>query len=343
MNENQIPDDLPEHLDALGDELRRPPRPDARIESGLGAGPPIAAAPSAADVLPLPITDDAPKRRTAWIAVAAALALIAGVGLAAFAIADDDPVLPATAAEGDDDPMAEADDGATGEGDTTEDAVDASEPEADDPEPEADAPEPEADDPHEWLECMTEQLGSIFEDGFSAGVDEFAPVDQCGEPPLLGGMFFDGFPDIDELPDEWSVPGLGDWRSLDELCSSESTDSGLDVACVWPSCPDDAEGDCPFPPECAREGDDGESVLCFDFSHGFDFGLEIDPEGFGFSVPFGGEGGFFFDPEMLPDTFPDLPDDFEFPHDLPELEEWFENSPWADRLEDMFASETSDA
>jgi hypothetical protein len=336
MNENQSPDDLPRRLDALGDALQRHPRPDARIESVLGAGPPVVDAASVADVLPLPIAGETPRRRTAWVAVAAALALVAGIGLAAFAMADDEPAEDVAAPGGDE--LAAGADGETGE--PAQGAADGTGPSTES----ADSLEEHG----AWHECVAEQLGSIFEDGFSFRDDEFPQIDECGEPPSVGGMFSDGFGlcmaphDADDASSEGCVGHgrgwfpFGELPDFDELCSSESTDVSLDVSCVWPPCPDDdTEDACPFPLECDHEGDGAPSGVCLDFSYDFGLGLEIDPEGLEFTVPFGGDGSFFFDPEMLPDGFPQLPEDFEFPRDLPELDEWFENFPWADGLDGL--------
>lgn len=337
MNESDRPDDLSAGLERLGHELERPPRRDARVERLLGASPPVAGGADAevTDVIPLPIGDPAPKRRTAWIAVAAALALLAGVGLAAYAVGGDDPVLPTAAdgAEPDDESDAPA-----GDDDAEPDAEPDADPAADDAEPESEsapdpAPDGDLDDAHAWLECVTGEFGAIFGHGTEERGD-VPSFDECGDPPAIGEMFpgFDTLPDFDELPEEWWPPGLGDWTELDEWCTSASTDAGVEIECAWPPCPDDV--DCPFPPACPTEVDGDDPHGCFGFDFGF--GIEIDPEGFGFRVPFGGEGSFFLDPGILPDTFPELPDDFEFPQDLSELDEWFERFPWADDLEGFF-------
>lgn len=335
MNENDRPDDLSHGLDGLGDELQRPPRHDARVERLLGASPPVIGGADAdvTEVIPLPIGEPAPARRTAWIAVAAALALLAGVGLAAYAVGGDDPVLPATAAdsdEPDDEPEAPAgDDDAEPETDDVESETD---PAADEGDPDHD-PDGDLDDAQAWLECVTDEFGAIFGHGSEEGGD-LPSFDECGDPPAIGAMF----PDLEALPDDWSLPedwwlpGLGEWTELDQWCTAESTDASVDIECAWPPCPDDTE--CPFPPACPTEADGDGSESCFGFDFGF--GIEIDPDGFGFSVPFGGEGSFFLDPGMIPDTFPELPDDFEFPDDLSELDEWFESFPWADDFEGLF-------
>lgn len=314
MNDDPTPDDLDPRFAALGESLRRPPRPDSRIEAALGAAPPVAGGvDDPTVVLATPTAAGPPRRRTAWLAVAAALTLLAGVGAAAYAVADEDPVLPAVAGEDDSEEDGDEDgEGASGEGDEAD--------RPDDPAEGADDAVPETDDPdlaetveehHAWLECVTGRLRSMFEDGFPPADRRLPGIDECGEPPAIAGSFSDGFalclePDAgtDEA-DESCVHGAGKWfpfgelpdlddlPGLDDLCSSETTDDGFEVECTWPPC-------------------DGDGTDC----------------------PFGGRGHFFFDPESLPDTFPDLPHDFEFPDDLPELDEWFENFPWGEKSQD---------
>jgi hypothetical protein len=305
MNDHHTPDDLPGHLDEVGDALERPPRPDARIDALLRATPPVSGLPGASPVaVPLSSFDPpASTRRIAWVAVAAAVALLAGIGVAMVAVADDDP-LPFAAAGGIDDQ-----DEAPADTDETRAADDDVVPAANDP---------TVDTGRDWLECLADQFESMFAGGFSGHDGErlgLSAVEECGEPPSFDG---DGWYPFGEMSDlgEWSdfemLPDLGELPSFEELCSTESTETSVELECVWPSC-DDGAADCPFPLECAGEPD-GVPGSCADLDLDLDFGfeLDLDAEGFGFRMPFDREGQFFFDPgalldpEALLELFPDF-------------------------------------
>ncbi|MEM7143020.1 MAG: hypothetical protein AAF548_18500 [Actinomycetota bacterium] len=363
MSDHHTPDELDRRLADLGD-LRRPPRADARIDALLGAAPPVVGADDPTEAIVVPIAAPPARRRTGWVAAAAALAVLAGVGVAvAVAAGDEDPVSPASVSEPIDDGTTDDADGETD--DAAGSDADGNAGGADDDSGDGDAAQAPGDevstfDPAEieafieeqkaWIDCVKAEIEAAFADGVPPADRQVPLTDACGDGPSISGFFAngfgfclepadgdescvygpEGFESFDEVPwgdfdfDFPELPGFDDFPDFPEFGEFDDWDELSPDVDEWKDLLPDLGEWLPFEEACTTENDaDGISVECrWPCAAGEDCDSVL-----------GGSGSFFIDPGALPDSFPDLPDDFSFPDDLPKLDEWFDDFPWTEKEE----------